>query len=633
MTFNLLKLKSPPYLDWLIPWFAQDHLMQRLTNTHHLYRGMQKPAIIKKLKAQAQSSGLPWRKIALSHYNETFTKQATIRSYSNWIEQVEKSHLPSDASIKNLALKPLISVLLTIYNANENQLHQCITSVLNQSYPHWQLCIVVDSSSLNPMEPLLKEYAAKDKRIKLIFYTANENATAARNSICGDYITLLNHHCLLAKHALYRFTEALNKSPQAALLYSDEDKIDADGNRFDPHFKPDWNPDLLLSQNYISYAAVYKTELINNLSGIGVETAGSQNYDLLLRCTSQLQNSQIIHIPEILYHWRSIEDSTASAPPEKSNTAHIETKALTHCFEHSEPKAEIAAGMQPNTYRIRWPIPMGHPFVSLIIPTRNGYKILKQCIDSILEKTTYDNYEIIILNNQSSCPDTLSYLQSISTDHRISVHSWDYEFNYSAINNFGATLAKGSILGLLNNDVEIINGDWLEEMVSHACRNDIGCVGAKLYYPNNTIQHAGIILGIGGIADHGHKHFGRDEAGYCSRLKLVQNLSAVTGACLLVRKSIFEEVSGLDEENLAIAYNDVDFCLKVRKAGYRNLWTPYAELYHHESVSRGANNTRKKRRRMRKEVSYMHKRWGNALYTDPAYNPNLTLIHTDFSLK
>ncbi len=628
------------YHAWLTLLFSQKHLAQRLANIHHLYRDNQKHEIISKLKAEAQNTGIHWHKIALTRYNETFIKHSIARNYNSWIEQSEKPNLPSSKAIAQaleaMALQPLISVLLPIYNANENQLHQCIASVLNQSYPHWQLCITCDTSTLDHTKTLLEKYAAGDKRIELFFCKTNKDITAASKDalalVHGDYVALLNHNGLLAKHALYRIIEELNKSPQAAIFYSDEDKIDINSNRFEPNFKPDWNPDLLLSQNYISHLAIYKAELIKTINGFRVEVEGNQNHDLLLHCTSQLKDEQIVHIPEILYHWRFVEGSTSSYSSENTNPNNTEVKALAYRFGHSAAEVKIEAGMLPNTYRIRWPIPRPPPLVSLIIPTRDGYQVLKQCVDSILEKTTYANYEIIILNNQSSCPDTLSYLQSISADHRVTIHPWDHEFNYSAINNFGATLAKGSILGLLNNDIKVINGGWLEEMVSHACRDDIGCVGAKLYYLNDTIQHAGIILGIGGIADHVHKHFCRNEPGYCSRLKLVQNLSAVTGACLLVRKSVFEEVKGLNE-NLAIAFNDVDFCLKVREAGYRNLWTPYAELYHHESVSRGANDTRKKRTRLRREADYMRKHWGSALHTDPAYNPNLTLIRTDFSPK
>jgi GT2 family glycosyltransferase len=292
----------------------------------------------------------------------------------------------------------------------------------------------------------------------------------------------------------------------------------------------------------------------------------------------------------------------------------------------------VEPGLLPKSFRVRWPLPLPSPRVSLIIPTKNNFKVLKQCIRSILNKTDYDNYEILVLDNRSDCSETLGYLDSISEESRVSVHSWDHPFNYSAINNFGVEKAEGSILAFLNNDVEVINPEWLDEMVSHACREEIGCVGAKLYYPNDTVQHAGVILGIGGIAGHSHKYFKRDEPGYFSRLMLVQNLSAVTGACMVLRRSVFDEVGGLDE-NLAVAFNDVDFCLRVREAGYRNLWTPYAELYHHESLTRGLNDTGQKQKRIRREAEYMRNRWGKALDQDPAYNPNLTLIHEDFSLK
>ena len=480
----------------------------------------------------------------------------------------------------------------------------------------------------------MEKYAATDNRIELIKHKGC-NLTATKEIVCshikGEFITILPQSALLARSALFCIVKKIAASPQAALLYSDEDRIDAEDKRFNPAFKPGWNPDLFFSQNYISYLCIIKTELIQHIKDNILRDWNRHKHGFLLRCIDQLAADQIIHIPEVLYH----EQSNAAPPLHLSQQRHnsdTDIEELASYFKEKESKVTIKPGMLPETYRVQWHIPTPPPLVSLIIPTKNCHKILKQCIESIIKKTTYTNYEIIILDNQSSCPKTISYLRSISSNPHTTIYSWNHEFNYSAINNFGATLANGSILGLMNNDIEIINDDWLEEMVSHAYRDDIGCVGAKLYYPDETIQHAGIILGIGGIADHGHKHFSRNEHGYCSRLKLVQNLSAVTGACLLVRKSVFEEVKGLNE-NLAIAFNDVDFCLKVQEAGYRNLWTPYAELYHHESVSRGANDTHKKRARLRREADYMRKRWGSALHTDPAYNPNLTLFHTDFSPK
>lgn len=625
---------------WLTPWFAFDRLCQRLANMHYIYRGQKKKIVKHNIRAQARAKGIHWRELAFARYDETFIKRHASSSYSSWIERVENPNIPTDKEVahalRSLSFQPLISIVLPTYNSDEGFLRQCIDSVINQSYPKWQLCIADDCSTLSYIKPLLQEYADHDDRIHVVFRSSNGHIAEASNSALtlasGDYIALLDHDDLLANHALLKIVESLNATPNAGVIYSDEDKINDKGERFDPYFKSDWNPDLLLSQNYISHLGVYSAELIRSIGGFRAGVEGSQDHDLILRCTSRLEDVQIIHIPEILYHWRSVEGSTAERPEEKNYTTDAGIKALNYYFDYNSIKVEVEPGMLLNTYRIHWPIPDELPLVSLMIPTRDGYKILKKCVNSILEKTTYENYEILILNNKSRCPDTLQFLDAISRDKRVTVYDWDHTFNYSAINNFGATKAKGSILGLLNNDIEVINPDWLEEMVSHSCREKIGCVGAKLYYPNETVQHAGVVLGIGGVAGHAHKYFSRGEHGYFSRLRVVQNFSAVTGACLLVRKGIYDQVGGLDE-NLVVAFNDVDFCLKVREAGFRNLWTPYAELYHHESLTRGADNTNKKRLRARREAEYMRERWGGKLDSDPAYNPNLTLIYEDFSLR
>jgi len=630
---------------WLAPWFAQDRLAHRLANMHHLYREQQKKDVLRSIKAQARASNIDWKSVALARYDETFVKRCATRGYGDWIENVELPRLPDDvavsAALEQLASQPVISVVLPVHETGERFLRQCIESVISQSYPHWQLCIADDASTRAHVRQVLDEYATQDERIATVFRPTNGHIAAASNSALalakGEYIALLDHDDLLAEHALLRMVQAINENPDAGVLYSDEDKIDADGKRFDPHFKPQWNPDLLLSQNYVSHLGVYKTELVREVGGFREGVEGSQDHDLMLRCTARLKPDQIVHVPEVLYHWRAIEGSTADQAEEKSYTTAAGVQALRDHFSRDDTwKGKgvlVEAGVQPNTYRVRWPIPRPHPLVSLLIPTRDGFEILRRCVDSILEKTTYDNYEILILNNQSSCADTLAYLKSVQADERVRVHDWNHPFNYSSINNFGARHARGDILGLLNNDVEIITPEWLDEMVSHACRDDIGCVGAKLYYPNDTVQHGGVILGIGGVAGHAHKYFNRRDNGYFSRLSVVQNLSAVTGACLLVRRSVYEQVGGLDEENLAVAFNDVDLCLKVREAGYRNLWTPYAELYHYESLSRGADDNNKKRARARREAEYMRKRWGEVLDSDPAYNPNLTLVHEDFSLR
>ncbi len=339
-----------------------------------------------------------------------------------------------------------------------------------------------------------------------------------------------------------------------------------------------------------------------------------------------------MHIPRVLYHWRTIEGSTALASGEKSYTTDAGIKALRDYFANQQPGVEVDAGLVPNTYRVRYPIPEPAPLVSLLIPTRDRRSLTETAVRSILEKSTYTNFEILILDNGSVEADTLEFFRQIQLeDRRVKVLAYDFPFNYSAINNFGARHARGSVIGLVNNDVEVINPEWLTEMVSQCLRPEIGCVGAKLYYSNDTVQHGGVILGIGGVGGHSHKHFPRHHPGYFSRLLLTQSLSAVTAACLLIRKEIFEHVNGLDEENLHVAFNDVDFCLKVREAGYRNLWTPYAELYHYESISRGAEDSPEKIARFTREVNFMKSKWGKHLEVDPFYSKNLTKDREDFS--
>jgi len=624
---------------WLTPWFAHDRLIRRLINTHFDYRDNSKKQVLKKIKTEAKKNGKYWIDIAITQYDETFINKPVGTTYSHWIDNFENHFLATEFEKRLNALvdPPLISILLTTYNSDLEFLFQCIESVLRQVYTHWQLCIADDASSDMRVVDLVRDYAKQDSRIKFMVRNINGHISAASNSALsladGDYIALLDHDDLLADQALLRVAEAIAKYPDAAIIYSDEDKVNEKNERFDPHFKPDWNPDLLLSINYISHLVVYRTSLAQGVGGFKIGVEGSQDHDLVLRCSAVINDRQIVHIPEVLYHWRAVQGSTAASADEKKYTWSAGLVAIADYLKGIKAKASVVKGLLPNTYRVRWEVPTPAPLVSLMIPTRDGYKILRRCVDSILKQTSYENYEILILDNQTRCEKTLNYLDEVVRDSRVCVHRYNRPFNYSAINNFGATLAQGNLLGLLNNDVEVINPDWLDEMVSHACRERIGCVGAKLYYPNETVQHGGVVLGIGGIAGHSHKYFSRNEYGYFSRLMLVQNLSAVTGACLLVKKSIYMMAGGLEEKNLPVAFNDVDFCLRVRELGYRNLWTPYAELYHHESLSRGTDNTPKKQARAQLEAEYMRNRWGILLDNDPAYNSNLTLSHEDFSLR
>jgi glycosyltransferase involved in cell wall biosynthesis len=590
-----------------------------------------------------------WGKSLLAHYilfgqDEgrhccEYKASAVIASdnpYQQWISKNET--IPFREVMDNLesfALQPLISIVVPVYNPDKQLLIDCIESVINQSYSNWQLCLADDKSPLLHVREVLEAYQAKDKRVKTVFRPQNGHISAASNSALevasGEWTALLDHDDLLHEHALYHVVKTVNENPDVALIYSDEDKIDEQGTRIDPHFKSDWNLDLLYSHNYVSHLGVYKTGIIKKIGGFRKGYEGSQDYDLLLRYSCEIDHQHIFHIPKVLYHWRMVEGSTALAPGEKSYTTHSGVKALQDYFKALNKAVSVEQGAGANMYKVNWHIAK-EPLVSLIIPTYNGYDITKQAIDSILQKTTYSNYEILLVDNNSNDPIALEYFEELDQHEKVTVLRYPYPFNYSAINNFAAKQAKGQIIGLVNNDVEVINPEWLTEMTSHAQRKNVGCVGAKLYFENDTIQHAGVICGLGGVAGHSHKHFPKDHPGYFYRLKLVQNLSAVTAACLLVRKDVFEQVNGLNEQDLSVAFNDVDFCLKVQAAGFRNLWTPYAELYHYESISRGAEDNPEKVARFNTEIDYMKTTWNTDSKTDPCYSPNLTLAKEDFSI-
>lgn len=566
-------------------------------------------------------------------------RKALDDAYQDWVAQCDTLSDDDRAEIlrdvATFARKPLVSVIVPAFNTPEKYLRSAIESVRRQLYENWELCVADDASTEPHVRAILDEYAECDKRIKVVHRDVNGHISAASNSALesatGEYVALLDHDDELTEHALYWVVKALNDQPWARIVYSDEDKIDDSGRRTDPHFKSDWNPDLLLSQNYICHLTVYDSALVKSVGGFRAGVEGSQDHDLVLRCSRGLQAAQIIHVPKVLYHWRMLAGSTAQSAADKAYTTDAGMTALRDHFAEIGQDVTVAPGLLPNTYRAQYPLPTPEPLVSLLIPTRDGLDLLQQCVSSILDKTTYANFEILILDNQSQEPATHAFFQDIQRDPRVRVVSYDHPFNFSAINNFGARQARGELIGLINNDVEVISSEWLTEMVSHACRPEIGCVGAKLYYPDDTVQHAGVILGIGEVAGHSHKYYPRTACGYFSRLMLVQDLSAVTGACLIMRKELYERVGGLDEENLTVAFNDVDLCIKVREAGYRNLWTPYAELYHHESVSRGHEDTPEKQERFRKEIECMVSRWGDLLKRDPCYSPNLNGKYEDFS--
>ena len=558
---------------------------------------------------------------------------AWLAEFGNLTKQ-EKALITADISSWQSA--PKIAVLMPVYNPDETCLVNAIESVLQQLYGNFELCIADDASTKSHVRRVLESYSRKDTRIKVVFRDQNGHISAASNSalslVEADYVALMDHDDLLTPDALYWIAKTIQDNPAVQLIYSDEDKMNLQGQRYAPYFKPDWNPELLLSHNFICHLGVYKTAHVKDLGGFDSNFDGAQDYDLVLRYIENLKPEQIVHIPRILYHWRAVIGSTANGVHEKPYAEALIAKAVSVALERRQRPAEVLAHSQlPGALRVRYLLPEVLPLVSIVIPTRNGFNLLRRCVESIFAKTSYPNFELLIIDNGSDELAALRYLQRLQEDSRVTVIRDDSPFNYSALNNKAVAQANGDIIALLNNDLEVINGDWLTEMVGHAMHPEVGAVGAKLYYPDDTIQHAGVIVGLGGVAGHSHKHFPRDNPGICGRLLLTQNLSAVTAACLVLRKEVFDAVGGLDEKNLSVAFNDVDFCLRIQEMGYYNVWTPYAELYHYESATRGYEDTPEKQARFTQEVDYMKNRWGESLLEDPAYSPNLTLDREDFS--
>ncbi len=620
-----------------------EHQTQSSVDFIFLERLLERRAISlmnKKLKGAKSTLTFTNTETLYKRYDDYFTQLTPHEKFKAWLNNVEPTYNTKgnlNAIENSLTLKPTFSILLPVYKTDLVFLKEAIDSVINQSYDYWELCIADDASNEVELSALLAGFAVRDPRIKVVTRQENGHISLASNSALslatGEYVALLDHDDRLSSNALLKLAEAINLNPDVQFFYSDEDKLSTESERFEPHFKPDWNRDLFYSHNYITHLAVIKTALIRGIGGFRVGYEGSQDYDLFLRCISKLTDNEIFHIPEILYHWRSIEGSTALDSSQKTYTSEAGLRALKdHLVDNPQVKSVELHALQ-NAYRVKWQIPNPSPKVSLIIPTKDAYELIYNCVESIIKKTIYPNYEIIIVDNQTRCKKTLNYLSYLEKNQLATVIPYPDSFNYSSINNLAVKRASGSVIGLINNDIEVINDDWLCEMVSHAVRPDVGCVGAKLYYSDGTIQHAGVILGIGGVAGHGHKGFSSNHHGYMSRLSLVQNYSAVTAAALVVEKAIFEAVGGLNEGELKVAFNDVDLCLKIRELGYKHVWTPFAELYHHESVTRGFEDTVEKQLRFKQEVNYMKNRWGGQLTSDPAYNVNLSNDSDDFTCR
>lgn len=529
--------------------------------------------------------------------------------------------------------QPLISLVMPVYNINQRWLDAAINSVRHQTYPHWQLCISDDNSTRSEIRNYLNQLS--HTQIDTIFLKSHQGIAAASNAglnlAKGEYIGFLDHDDTLTPNALQEVADTINRSAPD-LIYSDEEYIQTNGRCYSRHFKPDYAPDLLLSINYICHFIVYRRVLLAEIGGLREGYDGAQDYDLLLRSLDHKR--KIIHIKKSLYQWRRIPGSTAERFNNKHHAWEAGRRALADTLQRRSIAGEILLGKHPGLYRVRRNI-QGQPLISILLPFRDMPALLDRCLNSILTRTTYSNFELIGISNQSCNSKTYALMNAyLQRDSRIRFIYDDQLFNFSAINNRAVQLASGTHLLLLNNDIEVITPNWLEALLEHSQRPEVGAVGAKLYYPNDTVQHAGIIIGIAGSAGHAHKGFDRNDPGYFNRLDAIQNVSAVTGACLMVKRSLYLEVGGLNEYHLPISFNDVDFCLRLRERGYLNVFTPYCELYHHESRSRGYENTVEKRQRFTHERAYLRQRHSVVFAKgDPYYNPNLPLDRENFGLR
>ncbi len=615
--------------------FAVRHMRGRLMAGSRDLRGKPLRDLSKLFAGGEEDAGMSRDQLLYRHYEDELHAllEGGNKLYERWIRIVEPKLVNS--VMEDQSEGPKISVVMPVHNPPEEQLRRAIESVLEQSYGNWELCIADDASDREYVRSVIEEYRRGDSRLKVVARDTHGHISRTTNEALalatGDFVAFLDHDDELSPFALNEVASVLRDQPPLDIVYSDEDFLDPSGNRCSPHFKSDWNPYLLYSHNYVTHLCVYRSELVARAGGMRAGVEGAQDYDLLLRCSQLTEASRIHHIPKVLYHWRMSEASTATDAGRKGYTHAAGKRALNDFFDREKTPVRVKSADSENFYRVTFDTPGQDPQVTLIVPTKDNVELLKTCIEGILNRTDYRNIEILIIDNNSADPETLRYLEDIQDAAVVRVLKFDEPFNFARICNFAAAKARGEILGFLNNDVDVISADWLDEMVMLARRTEVGCVGAKLLYADDTIQHAGVIMGLGGYAAHSHRCFPKDSGGYFNRLKVRQNVSAVTGACLVVRAAVYRQVAGMDER-LAVAYNDVDFCLKVTDAGYLNVFTPFAQLYHFESKTRGYEDTAEKQARFQLEKDYLVKKWGDRIRLDPYYNPNLTHSREDFSI-
>lgn len=530
----------------------------------------------------------------------------------------------------------VFSIAVPVFRTPAKFLCEMIESVRSQSFPFWELCLANADPEDREVAEILERYCREDRRIRVKNLKENkgisENTNAALAMARGEFVGLLDHDDLLAPDALYEMAARLEKDGGIDVFYTDEDKVTTDlSEHFQPHLKPDFNLDLLRSNNYICHFFVVRREIAERIGGFRPEFNGAQDYDFIFRCTEEAE--KIVHIPRILYHWRVHSASTADNPASKMYAYEAGKRAIEGNLERSGVRGVVSLRQDYGFYDVHYPVE-GEPLVSILIPNKDQKETLMHCIHSVLETSTWKNLEILIIENNSEREETFACYRELEKDPRIRILTYPGKtFNYSAINNFGAQQAKGEYLLFLNNDIEVITPDWIEQMLGNCQRPEVGIVGAKLYYPDNTIQHAGIIIGIGGIAGHAFLGLARAKSGYLHKASLQMDYSAVTAACMMMKAEAFRKAGGF-EEKLTVAFNDVDLCLRTVEQGWLVVYDPHVEMYHYESKSRGAEDSEEKLRRFQQEIEFMRTRWIRLLKDgDPNYNPNLTLSKWNYSLR
>lgn len=564
------------------------------------------------------------------------------RMYHSWIQEfgviTPGLRKAMTERIAGLQSPPLISVIMPSYNIHPKWVSAAIESVRNQIYPYWQLCISDDASTIDELRPVLEAYRTADSRIRVFFREKNGHISANSNSALdlatGDYIALMDADDLLTEDALFWMAHEIALHPDVDLLFSDEDKIDAGGTRFEPFFKPAWNPALMLSQNAFSHLGVYRRQLVEEVGRFREGYEGAQDHDLVLRCAAKSTVERIRHIPRVLYHWRVLPKSTAAAALAKPYALEAGRLAISDALKEFGIAARVRLTLG-SYYQVMYKVPRPRPLVSILVPTALSNKMTAKCLLTMLMKSTYDNYELVILANAKNLADAENNpdFAGILTDARVCKVSYESsKLNYSLINNLAAKSVRGEILCLIHDDVEVITDDWLERLVARITLDGVGAVGVMLYDPSDLVQHAGVILGIGGVAGHAFRKRRRGRSGNFGRGGLEQDYSCVTAACMVVRRDLFEKISGFDE-TLSVGFNDVDLCIKIRQTGARIIWTPTVEMYHHESSAFGSHNSPRCEAQFQRDVKKMRERWGDVLDADSCYNPNLSLAETaPFSL-